>query len=223
MDLKELLSVRGVTEECVLRSPVGIMALHGGSQDRGTDYIARRVAERSGASYYTIVQPFDVRVHLTSRRHDPDHSATLRGFLDHCRIAISVHGFGRDGFALWLEPARGPVIDAYGPAVRGRQQGPLTGIIIGGLNAALTQRARQMLDARIAGYHVADERVRLGFHPENPVNLPAQHGVQVELPPGLRGIGPYGERHAPDHDDIPESLIDALVQLAAEAERIASL
>ena len=33
MDLAELLSLSGVKEECVLRSGVGFMALHGGSRD----------------------------------------------------------------------------------------------------------------------------------------------------------------------------------------------
>jgi phage replication-related protein YjqB (UPF0714/DUF867 family) len=198
------------------------MALHGGSQDRATEHIARQAAERSGASYYAIIQPSDVRVHLTSRLHDPDHSTTLRTFLDHIDIAISVHGFGRDGFAWWVDPHLGPVFDPYGPAIRGAQTGPLTGIIVGGLNARLTQRARTVFHERIDGYHVADERLRLGFHPKNPVNLPAQHGVQIELPPGLRGIGPYGERLIPDHDDIPAELTDALVDLAADAAHIAA-
>ena len=57
MDLSELLTLPGVKETCVLRSAIGIMALHGGSQDRGTDQIASRVAEQAGASYYAIVQP----------------------------------------------------------------------------------------------------------------------------------------------------------------------
>ena len=91
------------------------MALHGGSQDRGTDRIARRAADLCGASYYAIVQPPWLRVHLTSRLHDPDQSTAFRRFLAHVRVAISVHGFGRDSFALWVDPTRGLVIDAYGP------------------------------------------------------------------------------------------------------------
>ncbi len=226
MHLGELLAVPGVTEECILRpdSKVGIMALHGGSQDRGTHHIARLTAEQSGSSIYAIIQPADIRIHLTSRLHEPVHSPALQGFLDHVEIAVSVHGFGRDGFAFWLDPALGParVIQPYGPPVRGTQTGPLTGIIVGGGNAELTARARAIFHDRIDGYHVADERLRLGFHPQNPVNLPRQHGVQVELPPGLRGIGPYGDRLVPDHDDIPDELIDALVELAHDAARIAA-
>jgi phage replication-related protein YjqB (UPF0714/DUF867 family) len=217
MDLRELLDIPGVEEECELRSAVGFMALHGGSQDRGTDAIARRAAAQSNASYYAIVQPPWLRLHLTSRRHDPALSATLRRFLDHVRIVISVHGFGRDGFALWVDPDRGLVIEPYGPAIRGTQQGPLTGIIVGGLNHQLLGRVRALLSGRFEAYHVADERLRLGFHPENPVNLPPDHGVQIELPPGLRGIGPYGERLVPDHDDGPAAVVAALVELAEAA------
>jgi hypothetical protein len=65
---------------------------------------------------------------------------------------------------------------------------------------------------------VADERVRLGFHPDNPVNLPSAHGVQVELPPGLRGIGDFGEAFLPAESGVVNQVVAALVDLAARAE-----
>src|ERR1700722_2275205 len=117
----------GVKEECILRSNVGFMALHGGSQDRGTDQIARRAAEQANASYYAILHPSELRVRLTSRLHDPAHSTRLQAFLEHVDIAISVHGFGRDGFALWCDSDRGLVIEPYGPAIRRKQTGRLRG------------------------------------------------------------------------------------------------
>jgi phage replication-related protein YjqB (UPF0714/DUF867 family) len=218
MDLAELLGLPGVKEECVLRSRVGFMALLGGSQDRGTARIATRAAEQAGASYYAIVQPCGLRVHLTSRLHNPEHSALLRAFLGHVDVAISVHGFGRDGFALWLDPDRGLVVEPYGPEMKGQQTGPLRGIIVGGQNADLLGAARQLFDGRFPGYHVADERVRLGFHPDNPVNLPSAHGVQVELPPGLRGIGDFGEAFLPAESGVVNQVVAALVDLAARAE-----
>jgi phage replication-related protein YjqB (UPF0714/DUF867 family) len=217
MDLAELLAMPGIREECILRSNVGFMALHGGSQDRGTDQIAGRAAKHSGASYYAIVHPSGLRVHLTSRLHDPNDSAPLRAFLAHVDVAISVHGFGRDGFALWLDPDRGLIIEPYGPRIRGNQTGPLRGIIVGGRNAQLLEAARELFHGRFAGYHVADERVRLGFHPDNPVNLPSGHGVQIELPPGLRGIGDYGETLVPRQDGIVSEMVAALVELATQA------
>jgi phage replication-related protein YjqB (UPF0714/DUF867 family) len=222
MDLVELLALPGMAEECVLRSNVGFMALHGGSQDRGTEQIAKRAAEQAGASYYAILHPSNLRVHLTSRLYDPAHSAQLRVFLRHIDVAISVHGFGRDGFALWIDRDRGLVVEPYGPAVRGRQTGPLRGIILGGLNVPLLQAARGLFQERFAGYHVADERVRLGFHPENPVNLPSAHGIQVELPPGLRGIGDLGEHLAPRQDGIVNEVVMALVELATWAAELST-
>ncbi|HWD54317.1 MAG TPA: poly-gamma-glutamate hydrolase family protein [Acidimicrobiales bacterium] len=220
MDLAELLTMPGVTEECILGSSVGFMALHGGSQDRGTDQIARLAAQHAGASYYAIVQPPGLRIHLTSRLHDPDHSARLRAFLEHVDVAISLHGFGREGFALWSDPGVGLVVEAYGPALRGKQTGPLRGIIVGGLNAPLLDAARTLFHGRFPGYHVADERVRLGFHPDNPVNLPSAHGVQVELPPGLRGIGDFGETLVARQDGVVSEMVAALVELAARATEL---
>jgi phage replication-related protein YjqB (UPF0714/DUF867 family) len=149
--------------------------------------------------------------------HSPDHSQQLRAFLEHVDVAISLHGFGRDGFALWIDPDRGLVVEPYGPALRGRQTGPLRGIILGGLNARLLDEARALFDGRFPGYHVADERVRLGFHPDNPVNLPRARGVQVELPPGLRGIGDFGDALVPDEGEIVNQVVTALVELALRA------
>ena len=217
MELAELLTLPGVREECVLRSAVGLMALHGGSQDRGTHEIASEAAKRVGASYYAIIQPSDLRVHLTSRRHDPGQSERLGAFLRHVEIAISVHGFGRDAFNFFVDPARGIVIEPYGPALRGRQTGPLRGIIIGGQNVQLLAAARRLLEGRFAAYRVADERIRLGFHSENPVNLPSAKGVQIELPPGLRGIGDLGEQLVSRQDEMVTEVIAVLVELALRA------
>jgi phage replication-related protein YjqB (UPF0714/DUF867 family) len=217
MDLAELLALPGVTEVYEERSAVGFMALHGGSQDRGTHEIAREAAAQAGASYYAIIQPPGLRVHLTSRHHNPEQSARLGRFLRHVRIAISVHGFGRDSFELRADPEHGFAIEPYGPALRGRQTGPLRGVILGGRNADLLDAARWIFGNRFEGYHVADERVRLGFHPDNPVNLPSAHGVQVELPPGLRGIGDLGEGLMPSDDRIVPEVVSALVELARRA------
>ncbi|HEX4162316.1 MAG TPA: poly-gamma-glutamate hydrolase family protein [Acidimicrobiales bacterium] len=220
MDLAELLALPGVEETCVLRSAVGFMALHGGSQDRGTHEIASCAAEKSGASYYAIVQPGNLRVHLTSRHHDPGQSQKMSAFLRHVEVAISVHGFGRDSFSFHVDSGSGPVIEPYGPARRGRQTGPLRGIIVGGLNADLVDAACGILRDRLPGYHAGSERVRLGFHPRNPVNLPAAHGVQIELPPALRGIGDLGEDYVPSRDGIVTDVVAALVALAERATQI---
>ncbi len=85
---------------------------------------------------------------------------------------------------------------------------------MGGRNTELLDAARRLFHDRFTGYHVADERVRLGFHPNNPVNLPSSHGVQIELPPALRGIGDFGDQLVPRGDGIVTEVIDALVELA---------
>jgi phage replication-related protein YjqB (UPF0714/DUF867 family) len=88
---------------------------------------------------------------------------------------------------------------------------------VGGRNAQLFEVARELFRERFAGYHVADERVRLGFHPDNPVNLPSAHGVQIELPPGLRGIGEFGETLVPRKGEVMNDVVAALVELATQA------
>ena len=85
---------------------------------------------------------------------------------------------------------------------------------MGGQNEDMLDAARRLLQDRFAGYHVADERVRLGFHPDNPANLPSAHGIQIELPPGLRGIGDLGERLVPSTDGLVAEVVSALVELA---------
>jgi hypothetical protein len=44
--------------------------------------------------------------------------------------------------------------------------------------------------------------------------LPSAHGIQIELPPGLRGIGDLGDRLVPSPDGLVAEVVDALVELA---------
>ena len=115
------------------------------------------------------------------------------------------------------------MVEPYGPALRGSQTGPLRGIIVGGRNAHLLEVARRLMHDRFEGYRVADERVRLGFHPDNPVNLPTARGVQIELPPGLRGIGDFGEQLTPSEDGVVSEVVAALVELAGRASELLSM
>ena len=111
---------------------------------------------------------------------------------------------------------RGLLVEPYGPLFAATDRA-LRGIIVGGRNPDLLDAARRLLDGRFAGYHLADERVRLGFHSDNPVNLPSAHGIQIELPPGLRGIGDLGEQLVPSEDGIVGETTAALVELADRA------
>ncbi|HET6811608.1 MAG TPA: poly-gamma-glutamate hydrolase family protein [Acidimicrobiales bacterium] len=222
MRLRDLLEQRGVVEELELRSAVGFMALHGGSQDRGTETIARRAAEAAGASFYAIVQPPSLRIHLPSHRHDPADSATLTRFLSHVRVVFSVHGFGRDSLRLLPDPGLGIRVEPYGPPLKEGRTEPFRGVILGGRNRPLAARVRRHLEGRLPGWRFVDEERWLGplagRHPANPVNLPPEAGVQVELCPGLRGIGLYGERMAPRPGDAEVDLVvDGLAAAAREA------
>ena len=64
-------------EVCELRGPFGFMAYHGGSLEEKTDVIASLAAERSGASYYGVLQPDDVQWHIPSHQVSPASSARL--------------------------------------------------------------------------------------------------------------------------------------------------
>lgn len=191
----ELLAHPGVEEILVLRpAQVGFMAFHGGSLEQMTDDIAVAAAERSGCSIYAVVQPPDFRWHLPSAEIDPAHSPALSGFLDHVDVAIAVHGYGRAGL--------------------------FTSLLLGGQNRPLATHLGAHLRAGLPDYQVVDElddipRELRGLHPDNPVNRPTGAGVQLELPPRVRGLGPFWQDsdhtgHAPH----TEALIDALAAAA---------
>jgi len=191
----QLLAHPGVEEISVLRrSPVGFMAFHGGSLEKVTDDVAMAAAERSGASVYAVVQPPDFRWHVPSVLVDPAHSPALSAFLSHVDVAIAVHGFGR--------------------------QAMFTHLLLGGGNRPLATHVGAALRGRLPGYEVVDDieaipRELRGLHPDNPVNRPRHGGVQLELPPRVRGLGPFWH----DYDGVgrvphTESLIEALAVAA---------
>ncbi len=186
--LDELLATVGVQERLVARSRVGVCALHGGLE-QGTAEIAEAVATASGASFYAVVQPDDLRWHVPSHRYDPALSKGLRAFLASIDIVISVHGFGgvRDANDRW------------------------TTALLGGTNRGLAADLACALIQALPQYRwIADldsmPRHLRGLHPANPVNRVAQGGVQIELPPRVR-------RPGPDYD----ALVIALAGVAGDA------
>ena len=192
----ELLAMAGVQEVCELRSRIGFMAYHGGSLEEQTDVIASLAAERSGASFYAVLQPADVQWHIPSHKVGPGSSAQLKAFIDHVDIVITVHGFGRrDHF---------------------------TSLLLGGRNRDLADHVAGHLRPRLPDYDIVTELDRMprelrGLHPDNPVNLPTQQGVQIELPPRIRGSSPIWADW--DHTEmVPPmaSLIDGLVDAATQ-------
>ncbi len=191
----ELLATRGVQEVLELRNRIGFMAYHGGALEEQTDVIASQAAKRSGSSYYGVLQPDDVQWHIPSHKVSPSSSERLKGFLDHVEVVITIHGFGRrDHF---------------------------TSVLLGGQNRELADHVATHLRPRLPEYDVVTELDRIpkdlrGLHPDNPVNLPAKKGVQIELPPRIRGSSPIWADW--DHAEmVPHmaALIDGLVDAAA--------
>lgn len=173
----ELLATTGVREIVELRSSFGFMAYHGGSLEERTDVIASCAAGTAGASYYGVLQPPDLQWHLPSTSVRPAASAALARFLDHVDVVVTIHGFGRHGF--W------------------------TSLLLGGTNRELAEHVGAHLRPALPRYDVVTDLERIpgglrGLHPENPVNRARTGGVQVELPPRVRGNTPRCPRPGVD-------------------------
>jgi phage replication-related protein YjqB (UPF0714/DUF867 family) len=191
----DLLREPGVEEVLELRSAIGFLAFHGGSLERQTDVIALDAAARAGASVYAVVQPPGLRWHIRSIDVTPDASPALAAFVAHVDVCIAVHGFGRDGF--W------------------------TSLLLGGTNRSLAAHVAATPRPALPDYAVIDDVEEIpvelrGLHPRNPVNLPTSGGVQLELPPRVRGTTPHWEGwEGPGHCPPMEALVDGLANAAA--------
>jgi len=188
-----LLAQPGVDEVCELRDRFGLMAFHGGNLERTTDVIAQEVAQRSGASLYAVIQHAPLREHVPSITIRPEHSAQLQQFLDHVDTVIAVHGYGRET-QFW-------------------------NVLLGGRNRALASHLAGHLRAALPeAFGVVDDLEEIprglrGLHEDNPVNLPSNAGVQLELPPTIRWN--KEARNWSDHEGTPRApqvgtLIEAL-------------
>ena len=190
----ELLALDGVREESELRGTFGFMAYHGGGLEEMTDVIARTAAERSGASYYGVLHPPNWDLHLPSTSVAPSDSPRLAEFIAHVDVVATVHGFGR-------------------PAL-------MTSLLLGGRNRRLAGHVARHLREALPAYDVIDDLDAIpkelrGIHDHNPVNLPIEQGVQIELPPRVRGASPLWwewEGHMTPHT---EALITGLAAAAA--------
>jgi phage replication-related protein YjqB (UPF0714/DUF867 family) len=189
----ELLASPGVVEHCTLRSRVGFLALHGGLEE-GTAEIVQAAAESAGASAYAVVQPPDFAWHIPSHRLDPAASPRLLAVLDHCETVVSVHGFGRAGY--W------------------------TSVLVGGADRGRAVELGEHLRVALPEYEILDEITAIpqglrGLDERNPVNRARGGGVQLELPPRVRGIGPHWKQF--DGDGLTphtQALVQALVAFA---------
>jgi phage replication-related protein YjqB (UPF0714/DUF867 family) len=190
-----LLAHHGVVELCELRSRFGFLAFHGGNLERVTDQIASEAAARSGSSLYAVLQPAGLRWHVPSTDVGRTGSPALGRFLDHVDVAVAVHGYGRAGY--------------------------FTSLLVGGANRDLALHVGAHLRDAVPAYRIVDDldaipRQLRGVHPDNPVNRPRGGGVQLELPPRVRGLSPL-RRHWPGlHGRWPhvEAVIDGLAAAA---------
>ena len=192
--LAELLATPGVREESVLRSRFGFMAFHGSALEEMTDVIAAAAAQRCGASYYGLLQPRDLNWHIPSHKLSPTESPVMAEFLEHVDIVVTVHGYGR--------------------------QTLFTTLLLGGTNRALAEHLAPFLRQRLPAYDIRIDLDTIpsdlrGQHPLNPVNLPRQQGVQIELPPRVRGSSPlWWDWEGPGHTPHTEALIAGLADAA---------
>ncbi len=190
-----LLAQPGVREVIEVRGRVGFMAYHGGALEAMTDVIARRAAELSNASCYSVIQPAGMRDHLPSIQVDPAQSDALAAFVDHVDIVITVHGFGRRGL--------------FGS------------LLLGGSNRHFADHVGRALQSTLPAYDVRTDIETIpkplrGLHPANPVNLPRHGGVQIELPPRVRGSSPlWWDWEGPGLTPHTESLIEGLAVAAS--------
>ena len=185
----------------MLGSRVGVMAYHGGDLEVGTDLIADLVAERTGASLYAVRQPEGMRHHLPSKRFRPEHSERLDTFVRHVDVVVTLHGYGRRSM--------------------------FRTVLLGGGNRGLAGLVATSLRRTLPGYEVIDDldhipRELRGVHPRNPVNLPPDKGVQIELPPRVRGNGPFwnawdGGFPTPHTERLVDGLVDAIDALTGRA------
>jgi phage replication-related protein YjqB (UPF0714/DUF867 family) len=190
----ELLASDGVCEEVELRGSFGFMAFHGGGLEEMTDVVARAAAERSEASYYGVLHPPKWELHLPSTRVAPDESPRLAEFIEHVDVVVTVHGFGRPSL--------------------------MTSLLLGGRNRTLATHLAGHLRRALPAYDVIDDLDAIptelrGVHARNPVNLPARQGVQVELPPRVRGSSPLWWDWEGGLTPHTEALIDGLAAAAS--------
>ena len=191
---KHLLAHPGVDEICELRSPFGFMAFHGGALEEQTDIVARLAAEKSGSSYYGVHQPPDLKWHIDSHKINPADSRTLASFIDHVDVVVTIHGYGRKDL--------------------------FTTLLLGGKNRELASHVAGYLRTWLPTYAIEQDLQQIpielaGQHPLNPVNLPRGGGVQIELPPRVRGTSPYWANwKGPELTPHTQALVDGLAEAA---------
>lgn len=187
-DVEEVITLRGLDLPSDQR--IGFMAYHGGGLEEMTEVIAMQAAERCGASYYGVHQPKGMERHIPSIEVSPDSSHHLKTFIEHVHTVITIHGFGRQGF--------------------------YSSLLLGGQHRQLAEHVGRHLREHLPAYRIITDIDEIpkelrGLHSRNPVNLPRGTGVQIELPPRVRGTTPlFWDWEGPALPPHTESLIKGL-------------
>jgi phage replication-related protein YjqB (UPF0714/DUF867 family) len=98
-----------------------------------------------------------------------------------------------------------------------------TTLLLGGQNRDLGRHLGLRLQGALPDFEVVDDLDRIprelrGLHPDNPVNRPRGAGVQLELPPRVRGLGPFWADFRAEHgDDAHPPHTEALIAALADA------
>lgn len=166
LSFEELLDEPQVFEYSRIAGRLGIMAVHGGKIEPGTEEIACQVAFETGSSLYVISPRGEKEgsfYHVTSSRIDPRKSSALETFIRHVDIGISIHGYWEDWDAIFL----------------------------GGRNQDVKRIVAAELARSFPNYGIVTNLDRIprymrGSKKENIINRPNFYGVQVELPPYMR-------------------------------------
>ena len=132
----------------------------------------------------------------TSRRRSSGRPSPrgLRSFVDHVDVVVTIHGFG--------------------------QRGLFGSLLLGGRNRTLAAHVGRTLRRALPAYDIVTDLERIppnlrGLHADNPVNLTPGCGVQIELPPRVRGASPmWWDWEGPGLTPHTRALIDGLVDAA---------
>ncbi|WP_330458685.1 poly-gamma-glutamate hydrolase family protein [Streptomyces sp. NBC_00820] len=178
-----------------VRSDVGLLALHG-SREGGTAELAHEVAARTGATCLVFTQPAGDPVHIPSHRMSVPHCESLREFLAHVSLTISLHGHLR-------------------------RETPRS-IFLGGTNREAAHTMAEALAPLAPSFEAVTDMPAIpsglrGLNPRNPVNLTRSGGVQIELPLTARTARPGRVQGAPD---TPPSRVTTALTAGARRVRL---
>jgi phage replication-related protein YjqB (UPF0714/DUF867 family) len=140
------------------KSPVAVLAIHGGAIEPGSDQLARSIARDDWNLYlFESLKPaHDDTLHITATRFDEPRAVAL---VEHSAICVSVHG----------------------------AKGDTDSICLGGSNPGLRRAIHDSLERSALGIPVEEPCARLpGVAPKNIGNRCETGGVQLELSTALR-------------------------------------